>query len=320
MGKSFKDLSFAKKTLAVFVIAFGVLLFGAVALFVCSGVSSMYDAGNMFANETVDLGANYYADEQSSYSDSYSKSVSSGSEARYSNNSNEILAKDYSAEIESRDIMGVVDDVVDVARNYHGVLNGSSAGDNGYGYVSVDIPSNEVEAFVDELRAEYNVVSYDQNARNVSDDYENIDERLDYLQSLIETYKNDIKEGSENGEDVSYLRERLEEINEEIWYLNQHRDSIDDDVDYSNVYISIVDKNYTAFHTFDGVWLAVKQGMHAFVLCIVYGLYVILYAFLMIVIVKFLYRFIKKLGNKTFNVIKPTKAESVEQLPEQSDE
>lgn len=317
MGKSFKDLSFAKKTLAVFVIAFGVMLFGIATLFVCVNVFDNY--GGMYAEKSS---VDYYAGESmtNSYSDSYSKSTSNGSEVRYSNNSNEILAKDYSAEIDSRDIMGVVDDVVDTARNYHGVLNGSSAGDNGYGYVSVDIPSNEVEAFVEELRAEFNVVSYDQDARNVSDDYENIDERLDYLQSLIETYKNDIKEGSENGEDVSYLRERLEEINEEIWYLNQHRDSIDDDVDYSNVYISIVDKNYTAFHTFDGVWLAVKQGMHAFVLCIVYGLYVILYAFLMIAIVKFLYRFIKKLGSKTFSAVKPAEAESVEQLPEQSDE
>lgn len=330
MGKSFKELSFAKKTLAVFVIAFGILLFGVAVIFTGAGLSNVfYGAGNMFVSEQIDLAEDYDSGSsfENSYSDSYSKSYSSstagGTRAESRSESraaDEVLAKDFSAEIEARDILGTVDSVVELSKSYDAVLDGSRAGNEGYGYVNVKVPADKVEAFVAALRDKFNVVSYDQDARNVSDDFESIDERMTYLQEQLDYYTEELSNVSDDDDSYKlYIREEIDNIKEEMWYLKNNRESINNDVVYSNVYVSVVDKNYTTFHTFDGVWLAVKQGMHAFILCVVYGLYVVLYVFLMVAIVKFLRRFIKNIGGKASNTVKPL-AKTTEQSSEQSEE
>ena len=67
--------------------------------------------------------------------------------------------------------------------------------------VKIDTPE-KAEAFVAALRDKFNVVSYDQDARNVSDDFESIDERMTYLQEQLDYYTEELSNVSDD--DDSY--------------------------------------------------------------------------------------------------------------------
>ena len=300
MGKTFKDLSFMKKVGAVFligVLAIALCVFGLLGIMFVGEMNGTSNFGSMTAKDAEELAGDYYTSSSNSFSDSSeSSSVSvSGVDAN-----REILAKDVSLDIESKHIMDTVDSVVELSRNYSAVYNGSYVSDNGYGYADFEVPTDKVDDFVATVRDQYDVTSYRNDISNVADSYDNIDDRIAYLEEDIKMLENQIKEARENEEDVSYFESEIRYDKEELWNLQNSRSNLDNEVAYSNVYIYVKDSSYTEFHTFDGVWLALKTGMHVFVLGLIYGLYFLAYVFVLIFVVKCMRRFFKYLGSKNF--------------------
>lgn len=297
MGKSFKDLSFGKKTLSVFVIAIGVVLLGVFTLFALRSVSEFGNFAEIPAGEPNSFeDSGVYVDDYSSESDvalygsnSKSSSDTQGGEER--------LSKDVSAEIGAKDIMGTIDLVLDTGRQYDAVYDSCYAGDSGWGYLNLEVPSDKVDGFIQKLRDEYNVVSYNYSLDNVVNDEVDIDKTIERLEQRLASVDEALKEARENGEDYSLYQDEYWRLEDEIYSYKQMKEDVGNSVIYSDVHIEVRDENYTEYHTFDGVWLAIKTGAHSFILGLIYGLYLVLYVFIMIYIVKVLRGVLRRIGN-----------------------
>ena len=291
MGTSFKELSFFKKVIAIFAIALGVLVFGVLTIAGLSAVGGIGDFST--SNLDYESGRKY---EFNSMSDSIAQSYEGSSLGA---KSNEVLAKDASVDIDTRDVMQTVDEIKAMGKARDAIYESSRASDDGYGYISFKVAADDLDDFVAALKEKYDVVGYSQNTDNVATDYENIDERIAYLKEELESYESMMKDAVKNGgEYEAWLADEVSRIREELWSLERSKDGLDESVVHSDLYINISDSSYTTFRTFDGVWYAVKAGAHAFVLGLVYGVYALLYAFVMIGLVKIMRRFFKKSKDK----------------------
>lgn len=293
MNSTFKELSFMKKILAVFLIAAGILVFGVFGVTLFTHLGSF----DPMAGSSYDKGASF---DESVSTNSFSDDVESD------NSDLEIaLSKDISVEIDSKDIIDTIDSVRTFAEKYDAIYEGSHVGNNGYGYVSFRVPSEKAESFADDMLEKYNVDSYDTFTENVSDDYDDISSRKEFLTAKLERLNEDLNHAKDDEQTLEFLMREIEDIEEELWNIDHNKDSLDKSVKYSDVYVSVVDKSYTDFHTFDGVWLAVKVGAHTFVIGVIYGLYVVLYVFLMLGVIKAFRVLFKRFGNgKVFELKK----------------
>lgn len=319
MGKSFKDLSFGKKTLSVFVIAIGVVLLSVFTLFALRSVSEFGNFAEIPAGEPNSLdNGGVYVDEYSSESDvalygsnSKSSSDTQGGEER--------LSKDVSVEIGAKDIMGTIDLVLDTGRQYDAVYDSCYAGDSGWGYLDLEVPSDKVDDFVQKLRDEYNVVSYNYSLDNVVNDEVDIDRNIERLEERLASVDKALKEARENGEDYSLYQDEYWRLEDQIYSYKQMKEDVGNSVVYSDVHIEVRDENYTEYHVFDGVWLAIKTGAHSFILGLIYGLYLILYVFVMIYIIKVLRNVLRRIGNINPRVVRSLKAETAVSNPVSDD-
>ena len=288
MGTSFKDLSFFKKLLGIFLICMGVIIIGCFGLFLLSSV------GNYFGPSMSTSGMES-SDAMLSSSDSYSNSKSSNSS---SSSADTMMAKDFSASIESKDIVKTVDSVRELSQSYDAILEGSSAGDSGYGYIDFKVPSDKASAFLNAIRKQFNVTDYTEGSVNVADDMKYNADRLDFLKEELKTCEDSLKSDVESGFDGSYWQERISEIREEIWYLENSQNDIVDDVVYSTVSVYVTDSSYTPFHAFDGVWLAIKNSVHFFVLAVVYGFFIFVYIILVLFAIRWITNMFKKIEKR----------------------
>lgn len=309
MGQTrFKDLPFMKKILAAFLIVTLVIILGLFSLF---GVSAFVSSGLFFepggsainydyeAHDGFSEGSVSNKSESFSQSSDYNSSINSSESARSS--SDTFLAKDVDMRVEekAKNIIGTIDSIREFSSSYDAVYDGSYGGSDGYGAIYLRVPSDKLDAFVTAFREKYNVVAYNNSVDNVTDDYDYIADEVAYLEEDIKYLAGCIEEAHKNGEDISAFEADIRYDRQRLWELTQRISDLDDDVSYSNVSIRVEDSDYVSEDVFDEVWYTVKVGAHNFVLAFIYGLYVVFYIFLMLILVKLLWRLFSKIAPKS---------------------
>lgn len=285
MNNRFKDFSFIKKVISIFIIGICVFILGIGGIFIIANMSSSSYLGGHFNSKNASHMDSIIEDDNDSglsYNNSYSSD-------------NTEMDRDFSFTIDTKDIIETVDAVIQFANERDGIVEYSQSGDRGYGYVDFKVPSNKVDSTMKELRKEFNVISYECDASNVSGNYKDIDSRIEYLESKLENLKESLDKLEKQGADTSSIITEISDIEDELYQLKESKKNIDSDVDYSSMYVEIIDKNYTEFSTFDGIGYAIKAGAHIFVLGLIYGAYFIVYGFIMFGIVKLLLMFFKRI-------------------------
>lgn len=311
MGKSFKEYSFFKKVVSIFGISVGVIVVMFILTFGLFAVTEhVSPSGEMAAQDLEHLGSSSdsYVSENSSYI-----SKSSDVSDNYADSDTTRFAKDYSISIDTRDVMGTVDNVVSLSNKYDAIYEGSSAGDNGYGYAAFKVPNGKVDAFVKSIRDTYNVVSYTRDVDNMDQAETDRLDQIKTLQEQLELCEKDLEEAREAGEDTQFLLEDIHYYKTEIQRLEDSKEDIDNEVLYSDVYISVENSSYTGVRTFEGVWSAIKYDAHLFVLGIVHGIYFLLYLFIMIMLGKWCWFKVRAFKGEAKRMLgKPEESENVE--------
>ena len=144
--------------------------------------------------------------------------------------------------IETRNISKTVSSIEELIEAFKGkVINKSvDLGDARYGSITLKIPSNKGNEFVDRLNKEYDVSSYSTDVEDVTEQYFNTEKEIQNLQRKIKLY-----EELANQTPIKEIETRIQVIDKihslenQIEYLQEQKDSIDEKVDYRDVVITL---------------------------------------------------------------------------------
>ena len=109
---------------------------------------------------------------------------------------------------------------------------------NRYGYMTVRIPSDKLDGFVENVKETSNVTSISESTEDITLNYVDVESRKTALETeqgrLLE-----LLEKAETVEDIITIESRLSEVNYQLESYTSKLRTYDNQVDYSTVYISI---------------------------------------------------------------------------------
>ena len=144
--------------------------------------------------------------------------------------------------IETKDINKTLAKIETQIKTYEGkiISKNVSLGDDRYGYLTVQIPSEKAAEFVDVLNKDFNVSSYSTEVLDVTEKYVNTEKEIENLQKKILLYEElaaqiPIKEIETR---ISII-DKIFALENQIEYLKEQNSNIDKKVEYRRVLITL---------------------------------------------------------------------------------
>lgn len=149
-------------------------------------------------------------------------------------------------EMQTKDFTPTTEKLTTLIDKYKGFIENSSISYNEYvysdglkyAYYSIRIPSDSLDAFIDEIIDIGNIISESKNKEDISKNYRDTESRLRVLETKEERILA-LLEKAENMEDIIVLENQLSDVIYQKESLNQDLTSMDDKVDYSTVDLNI---------------------------------------------------------------------------------
>lgn len=149
-------------------------------------------------------------------------------------------------EMQTKDFMPTTEKLNSLIDKYKGFIQNSNISYNEYVYsdglkyanYSIRIPSESLDAFIDEIIDIGNIISESKNKEDISKNYRDTESRLRVLETKEERILA-LLEKAENMEDIIVLENQLSDVIYQKENLNQDLSSMDDKVDYSTVDLNI---------------------------------------------------------------------------------
>ncbi len=163
-------------------------------------------------------------------------------------NTNRKLIREIALELETKDFPSLVEALKTQTKNMGGYIENSYEY-NGSNYqgrktrnanLTLRIPSNRVDEFVGKASEAGNVISQNENTRDVTLSYVDIDSHKRMLQAEAKRLM-ELMEQVEDIEDMIYLESRLTEIRYQIESMESQLRTYDNKVDYSTVNVNVVE-------------------------------------------------------------------------------
>ncbi len=176
--------------------------------------------------------------------------------------------------------------------------------DHRYAYLTLYVPTDQYDKFIDQLKEKDNVVSSYFNSENITEQYNDTASRILSLQAQEERIR-ELYSSAETVEDLIKIEERLSEISNEITQLQNQKNEYDLLTQYSTVYITIKEvTTYSKVQTnfFDKLIYALKNSFSNFIVTIQDALVFIASNIFVIAIVIIVLVILKK--KKVFSKIK----------------
>ncbi len=108
-------------------------------------------------------------------------------------------------------------------------------------YLSAKVPSEELDALLEELKTFADVKSLSINTQDVTKNYGDYSDRLSRYEEQIKKYKDMLKRNI-SIEDEIKIQNRIDQLEDQTFYLEKRMSEIDDEVNYSKVYITLREK------------------------------------------------------------------------------
>lgn len=194
-----------------------------------------------------------------------------------------------SLSMETKDLDGVIDDIENTVESFEGYISYSSLSTYDTSrtyYVTVRVPSNQMDAFIQTMKTKGNVTYYSKSQDDVTDSYTDSTSRLESLKKeekrILELY-----EQAENIEELITVEARLTEIQEEITYLESTLNNLDKSIDYSTISIDVTE---TTIYSSNGDFIsrigyAFSNGWQNFVFMCTSILETIAYNWVLVVVI-----------------------------------
>lgn len=217
----------------------------------CGGSSS--DSSKYAATESAAYDGVYddyeYADEVYAEEAKVTTDANTGVEVSESNTSNRKLIKTVNMTVETKEFDSLISGIEEQVNSTGGYVESSNISNNNYysnrdtvRYASytVRIPANQLNSFLERVKGVSNVISMNQDVRDVTLSYTDMESHKKSLQTEQERLLA-LLENADNMEDIITIEERLSEVRYEIESMESQLRVMDNQVDYSTVYIDITE-------------------------------------------------------------------------------
>lgn len=213
--------------------------------------SASYDTAAYATEEAVESESSYY-DADYGYEEnalSVDSNTTAAPEVKEGSASNRKLIKTVNMSVETKEFDNLVAGIEEQVNGTGGYIESSNI--SNYNYYSdrdavryasytVRIPADRLNAFLERVKGFSNVVSMNQNVRDVTLDYVDLDSHKKSLLTeqdrLLELMTN-----AEDMEDILTIEERLSEIRYQVGSMESQLRTYDNQVTYSTVYIDITE-------------------------------------------------------------------------------
>lgn len=102
------------------------------------------------------------------------------------------------------------------------------------------VKSSQLDEVTDKLKELGNVVLFNKSAANVSQEYIDIEKRIESLNTQLERYYS-LLENSDSTTNLSSIYSEIDYLENQIEYAKKSLSNIDEDVDYSSINLTITD-------------------------------------------------------------------------------
>ncbi|MBE5858408.1 MAG: DUF4349 domain-containing protein [Lachnospiraceae bacterium] len=218
----------------------------------CGGSSS--DSSKYAATESAAYDGGYYDDDE--YADEvYAEEAKVTADANTSvdvgegNTTNRKLIKTVNMSVETKEFDNLISGIEEQVAATGGYIESSSISNNNYynnrnsvryANYTVRIPANQLNSFLERVKGVSNVVSINQDVRDVTLSYTDLESHKKSLKTEQDRLLA-LLENADNMEDIITIEERLSEVRYEIESMESQLRVMDNQVDYSTVYIDITE-------------------------------------------------------------------------------
>jgi hypothetical protein len=144
--------------------------------------------------------------------------------------------------LEVADVDGVTAQLKNIATQHGGYLSSSNAGDPGsasaYATVVLRVPADHFDASMDDIRVLGSVRSQTVNNEDVTEEYVDLQARLDALEHQYEQYSR-IMEKAEEVEDILRVQVEMERVQVEIERITGRMRYLDNRIDLATITVSL---------------------------------------------------------------------------------
>lgn len=185
----------------------------------------------------------YDLEETSAFDDSSSFKVADNGAASQSSITRKVITTS-SVSIEVKNTPEALDDISDIADEFDGYVSSSSVytrygDDNGmYGYITIRVPSSELDKVLDTIGDLGKVTSESTTASDVTEEYIDVSARLSNLEKQ-ETRLGEILEMSTTVEEVLSVEKELGRVRGEIESLTGRLNYLNDRIDLATINVDV---------------------------------------------------------------------------------
>ena len=204
---------------------------------------AMYDSG-AYDDYSYEYAEEAYAEEAKVTAD-----ANTSVEVNESNTSNRKLIKTVNMSVETKEFDNLISGIEEQVNSTGGYVESSNISNNNYysnrdtvRYASytVRIPANQLNSFLERVKGVSNVISMNQDVRDVTLSYTDLESHKKSLLTEQERLLA-LLENADNMEDIITIEERLSEVRYSIESMESQLRVMDNQVDYSTVYIDITE-------------------------------------------------------------------------------
>ncbi|MEE3487433.1 MAG: DUF4349 domain-containing protein [Bulleidia sp.] len=148
------------------------------------------------------------------------------------------------SEVRSRieEYKGIIENENESSSNYDWYQNDNDGNDRRYLYLTVRIPTESYEKFLDEMEGSGHVVSKSSNVENISRQYNDNSIEIEALEKQ-QTRLLEMLDQAQSVEDMVTIESRLSEVETQLNQKKSYQAQMDTDVEYSTVSIDISEVN-----------------------------------------------------------------------------
>lgn len=177
---------------------------------------------------------------------SYNMYESAGSNISY-DYSNQLAAADKvitsnSLNIESKNIRKAVNSIDNLVAEFGAKYTSKSidTGDAQYGYLTIKVPSDNAQAFVDRINKDYDVSSYNTDISDMTEQYYDREKDIEDLKAKIKLYKDLEKQVPiSNIEQRITIIDKVSSLERQIHTLQEVNENIDNRIEYRDITITL---------------------------------------------------------------------------------
>lgn len=224
------------------------ILLAAALLTGCGGSSKSYDtaASAPMAAATEEAAADYFEAAEVVTEDMSVSGVSTTTDISNTSQVNRKLIRTFDIQIQTKEFDSVMSGIQKKVDELGGYIEQSSLDSgsayyrnyNRYSYMTVRIPSDKLDRFVENVKETANVTNISESTEDITLNYVDVESRKTALETeqarLLE-----LLEKAETVEDIITIESRLSEVNYQLESYTSQLRTYDNQVDYSTVHINI---------------------------------------------------------------------------------